>query len=226
MTTHFNKILSSGCSFIQGSELGDEYPFSKHTYPALISQHYNVEYDCVAYPSASNQGIAKSLFDYGNLSGCFVIVQWTFPSRLGLQLSYPFKNKHGQDQRWFDLAPNNWDLINHFNEYREYTEQLKNLQIDKLHDIVYRHAGNDDNFMFYTLLAIRAVQQLLVSTNTPYLFVAGCNALRDINQVHTIEGLGFVEYCDNKNFTKGKHNHPLHDAHKSVCNLILEKKLV
>jgi hypothetical protein len=41
-----------------------------------------------------------------------------------------------------------------------------------------------------------------------------------------MEGLGFVEYCDKKNFTKGKHNHPLHDAHKSVCNLILEKKLV
>ena len=226
MSSNFNKILSAGCSFIQGSELGDEHPFSHQTYPALIAKQLQVDYDSVAYPSASNQGIAKTLFDYKRLDNCLVIVQWTFPSRLGVNLSYEYKGKHGQNKQWFDLAPNNWDLINHFNEYREYTQQLKDLNIDKLHDVVYRHTGNDDNFNFYTLLAIRAAQQLLASTKTPYIFIAGCNALSNIKGVHNIDGLGFVEYCDAKKFLKGPHNHPLHEAHQSVCNFILDKKLV
>ena len=226
MLSNFNKILSAGCSFIHGSELGDEHPFSRQTYPALIAKHLQVDYDTVAYPSASNQGIAKALFDYNRFNDCLVIVQWTFPSRLGVNLSYEYKNKHGHNKQWFDLAPNNWDLINHFNEYREYTQQLKDLDIDKLHDVVYRHTGNDVNFMFYTNLAIRATQQLLDSTKTPYIFIAGCNAVCNINCVHDIDGLGFVEYCDAKQFAKGPHNHPLHEAHQSICNFILDKKLV
>ena len=126
-----------------------------------------------------------------------------------LNMKYRKKNKNKTN--WFDLAPNNWDLIDHFHEYREYTQQLKDLNIDKLHDVVYRHTGNDVNFMFYTNLAIRATQQLLDSTKTPYIFIAGCNAVCNINCVHDIDGLGFVEYCDAKQFEKGPHNHPLHE---------------
>ena len=222
----YKKLVSAGCSFIQGSELGDEVPYSKNTYPALLAKHYNLDYDCIAYPSASNQGIAKKIFDYKNIQECLFVVQWTFPSRLGVDLSYNYFDKNKNKTNWFDLAPNNWDLIDHFHEYREYTQQLKDLNIDKLHDVVYRHTGNDVNFMFYTNLAIRATQQLLDSTKTPYIFIAGCNAVCNINCVHDIDGLGFVEYCDAKQFEKGPHNHPLHEAHQSICNFILDKKLV
>ena len=96
MSINFNKILSAGCSFIQGSELGDEHPFSHQTYPALIAKQLQVDYDSVAYPSASNQGIAKTLFDYKQLDKCLVIVQWTFPSRLGV--NYPINTKANTDK--------------------------------------------------------------------------------------------------------------------------------
>ena len=136
----YKKLVSAGCSFIQGSELGDEVPYSKNTYPALLAKHYNLDYDCIAYPSASNQGIAKKIFDYKNIQECLFVVQWTFPSRLGVDLSYNYFDKNKNKTNWFDLAPNNWDLIDHFHEYREYTQQLKDLGIDKLSNTIYNYA--------------------------------------------------------------------------------------
>ena len=43
----YKKLVSAGCSFIQGSELGDEVPYSKNTYPALLAKHYNLDYDYI-----------------------------------------------------------------------------------------------------------------------------------------------------------------------------------
>ena len=61
--TQYKHLVSAGCSFIHGSELGDEVPFSQSTYPALVAKQIESTYDCLAYPSASNQGIAKKFYN-------------------------------------------------------------------------------------------------------------------------------------------------------------------
>ena len=48
--TQYKHIVSAGCSFIHGSELGDEVPFSRHTYPALIANEYKTTYESLTYP--------------------------------------------------------------------------------------------------------------------------------------------------------------------------------
>lgn len=218
----YKKIVSAGCSFIHGSELGDEVPFSNQTYPALLAKHYDLDYDCIAYPSASNQGIAKKIFDYKDSKDCLFVVQWTFPSRLGVHLSYKYFDKNKNQTDWFDLAPNNWDLIGHFYEYREHTEQLKNLQIDKLSNTVYKHIGNDNNFLFQTKISIDAVKLHLVELGAEFLFIAGCNSILNYPGIISFENKGFVEWCADKNFKIGTHKHPLHDAHRSAFEYIIQ----
>ena len=218
----YKKLRSAGCSFIHGSELGDEMPYSNHTYPALLAKHLGVPYDCVAYPSASNQGIAKKIFDYEDKKDCLFVVQWTFPSRLGVNLSYQYTDKNGQKTNWFDLAPNNWDLIGYFHEYREYTEQLKTLGIDKLSNMVFKHMGNDDYFMFATKLCIDAVKLHLLESHSHFLFVAGCDAIVNCPDIISFEHKGFVEWCTDQNFKLGPYKHPLHDAHHNASQYILK----
>ena len=60
--TQYKHVVSACCSFIHCSELGDEVPYSQSTYPALVAKQLNASYDCLAYPSASNQGIANKIF--------------------------------------------------------------------------------------------------------------------------------------------------------------------
>ena len=216
----YKKIVSAGCSFIQGSELGDEVPYSKYTYPALLAKHYNLDYDCIAYPSASNQGIAKKIFDYKNIQECLFVIQWTFPSRLGVELSYNYFDKNKNKTNWFDLAPNNWDLIDHFHEYREYTQQLKDLGIDELSNTMYKHIGNDSYFLFQSKICMDAVRLHLINGDGQFLFIAGCNSLLDYPQIISFENKGFVEWCHANKFKVGQHKHPLHDAHRFAFDYI------
>jgi len=217
----YKKIIGAGCSFIHGSELGDEVPYSNKTYPALLAKHFGVAYDSIAYPSASNQGIAKKIFEYEDKENCLFVVQWTFPSRLGVNLSYQYENKHSEKTNWFDLAPNNWDLIGYFHEYRDYTAQLKTLGIDKLSNMVYKHIGNDDYFIFATKLCIDAVKLHLMESQSQFLFVAGCDAIVNYPDIFSFEHKGFVEWCTEKNFKLGPFKHPLHEAHHNASQYIL-----
>jgi len=216
----FEKILSAGCSFIQGNELGDEMPFSQHTYPALLAKHYNVAYESIAYAGASNQGIVKKIFEHQNYQNTMIIVQWTYPSRLGVNLSYNYTTKNQDESHWFDLAPNNWDLQNIFDD--SYSQHLKDLGIDSLSEQVYKHFGNEQQFLFQTKLCIDATKHFLISKNIPFLFFCTIS----IDEVEKFDELGFVEWCDKKEFPKGKYHHPLHEAHRAACQYIIDKKLI
>lgn len=219
---NFDKILSAGCSFIQGNELGDEFPFSQHTYPALLAKHFDVAYDSVAYASASNQGIAKKLFEYPDYNNTLVIVQWSFPSRLGVNLSYYIPDKTNQYRTWFDLAPNHWDLKNVFDDGRPSAQQLKVLPIWELSKMVYTHFGNDEHFLFQTKMCLEATKNFLSSQQVPYLFLCATA----IDGVDTFEDLGFIDWAKKHKFAHGEYKHPLHDAHKSACKYILDNDLI
>jgi hypothetical protein len=131
--TQYKHIVSAGCSFIHGSELGDEVPFSRHTYPALIANEYKTSYECLAYPSASNQGIAKKILSHQPKPDTLYIIQWTYPSRFGVSLNFTIQDKNKNKTNWFDLAPNSWDYNpKAFHEYTEYTQQLIDLGIPDL----------------------------------------------------------------------------------------------
>lgn len=218
----YRKIVSAGCSLIFGSELGDEQPFSKQTYPALLSKHFDIEYDCIAYPSASNQGIAKQILEYQDKENVLFIIQWTYPSRLGFNLSYKYNNKHNESVEWFDMAPNNWDLDLKFSMYADYTKQLHDMEIDQLSNTLYKHCGNQNTFDFYSYMAVISTHSIIQTHSGDYVSIAGCSDLVNKFDLTDFEGNGFVEWCKIKNFKHGKYHHPLHDAHQSAYEYILK----
>ena len=227
----YKKLVSAGCSFIHGSELGDENPYSHKTYPALLSKHLNLQYDCVAYPGASNQGIVKQIFDYDISEDCLFLIQWTFPWRMGVDLSYLYTNEKKQKQTWFDLAPNHWQLQGKFDgqvdeqlDLESCSNNLKMLGVDQLNEQVYKHLGNDRHLNFYTRLCVLAIQQYLHANHCKFVFTAGVNSVAKLPYVVSFENLGFKEWCEKKKFKLGPYKHPLDEAHHSafeyLCNIL------
>lgn len=89
-TTNFKfmalKLIAAGDSFIWGSELADSPHggadgYSRNTFVALLAKEFDYEYNCVAYPGASNRDIAKQVRYSIKDSLAFVIVCWSWPTR-------------------------------------------------------------------------------------------------------------------------------------------------
>lgn len=79
-------IVAAGDSFIWGSELldsphGGSEGYSKNTFPALLAKTYKFNYECIAYPGASNRDICNQILKYKLNKHCFIITSWSWPSR-------------------------------------------------------------------------------------------------------------------------------------------------
>ena len=221
--TQFKHIVSAGCSFIHGSELGDEVPFSQQTYPALVAKEYKVTYECLAYPSASNQGIAKKVLEHKPKPNTLYIIQWTYPSRFGVNLNFDIKDKDNNKTNWFDLAPNSWDYNPEaFNEYTEYTQQLIDFGIPDLSEQYYKFTGNHEQFMFQTLLCVKAVSHHIQQKNAIGIFRTATTDLVDLPEVDGFNGKGFVDWSNAQGFKVGPYKHPLHEAHRYAAISVME----
>lgn len=219
--TKYKQIVSAGCSFIHGSELGDEVPYSQSTYPALVAKSIDASYDCLAYPSASNQGIAKKILQHKPIQHTLYIVQWTYPSRFGVNLNFEIKDKNKNKTTWFDLAPNSWDYNpKAFHEYTEYSKQLVDMGIPDLSEQYYKYTGNNDQFMFQTEMCIKSVQQHCADHAADYLFYTATSDLLELKNVHGFDNKGFVEWAKDSKYNHGPYKHPLHEAHSDAASLV------
>jgi len=219
--TQYKHIVSAGCSFIHGSELGDEEPYSQSTYPALVAKQLDTTYECLAYPSASNQGITKNILQHSPQQKTLYIVQWTYPSRFGVNLNFAIKDKNKNKTTWLDLAPNSWDYDpKTFSEYNEYSTQLVDMGIPQLSEQYYKYTGNNDQFMFQTELCIKAVQQHCNEHDSDWLFYTATSELLEFKQVHGFDNKGFVEWASDCKYKHGPYRHPLHQAHSDAASLV------
>lgn len=219
--TQYKHVVSAGCSFIHGSELGDEVPFSQSTYPALVAKQLDASYDCLAYPSASNQGIAKNILEHNPAHNTVYIVQWTYPSRFGVNLNFQIKDKNKKKTTWFDLAPNSWDYDpKAFDEYTKYSKQLIDMGIPELSEQYYKYTGNNDQFMFQTELCIKAVQQHCREHEAGFLFYTATSELLELQDVNGFDRKGFVEWALDSKYAHGPYKHPLHEAHFDAASYV------
>jgi len=222
--TQYKHVVSAGCSFIHGSELGDEIPYSQSTYPALVAKQIEATYDCLAYPSASNQGIAKKILQHNPTPGTVYIVQWTYPSRFGVNLNFELKDKNKNKTTWFDLAPNSWDYNpKAFHEYTEYSKQIIDMGIPELSEQYYKYTGNNDQFMFQTELCIKAVQQHCREHEAGFLFYTATNDLIGTDDLHGFDHMGFVEWAKTSGYKHGEYKHPLHEAHSDAASYVMAR---
>lgn len=80
------KIIAAGDSFVWGSELedsphGGQNGYSRNTFPALLAKENNYQYQCIAYPGASNLEIVQQIKSFAKNNLEFVIVSWSWPTR-------------------------------------------------------------------------------------------------------------------------------------------------
>ena len=173
-------IVSAGCSFIWGDELGDHHHhgaggYSHSTWPANIAKNQNIDYACVASAGYGNTIITRNVINFCEQNrNVFVIVQWTWPFRF----DFAFANKN----RWETIGPWQADKENRpgedlpkddvlFNYAEKNTQIAKRNGINELANAFFKHVGSGEYWPVYsTLKEIIFLQNYLNSKDIPYMF--------------------------------------------------------
>jgi hypothetical protein len=163
------RLISIGDSCIFGSELSDvkdDTLPSKLTYPAIISQQFDLEYLCLAKPGASNQYIVKTLLEYPFKKTEILLIQWTNPARFGLHL----------EQGWHDLSPNLDDM----NEAKLLaTELYKKIEVGEFTKLQFEMCVS-------TVLQKIKIPMVMTSNNVPPCYE---------NLTQKFENKNFLDFC-------------------------------
>jgi hypothetical protein len=222
------KLLAGGCSLIYGSEMPDdrleilgEDGYSRLTYPALLAEHYNLEYQCVALPGAGNDTIARRILDTITDETSLVIVNWTYKDRFEF---------HYNDIGWQSLKNTNTahlDRVSHLS--RSFYSELT------------------DTYSWHRYLQeIVCLQTVLTNKKIPFVFSSADRQIIINDVVHSNGDLElynlidfdrwvfwknpkngntstFIYWAQQSNYPVGPNLHPLEEAHRQSLDLFKEK---
>lgn len=214
------KLKSFGCSFIFGTDLRDDgrtgawaVP-SKLTWPALLAQHHQWDYECFARPGSGNLQITEKLLNQMiDPTPAVYVVGWTWIDR--------FDYTAADTQKWHTVMPVDTDstaetYYKHLHsEYRDKLTTLLNikLSIDTLkshgHQFVMTYM---DDLMFDTRWNTSPAVSELQRYCEPYMT--------------RFDGKNFLEYSKEKGFEISQTLHPLENAHQAAFELINSYNLV
>ena len=115
------KLKSFGCSFIYGTDLAS----TDLTWPGLLAQHINYEYQCHARPGSGNLQILEKILNQTTTNdSAFYVVGWTWIDR--------FDYAEPANDQWKTIMPVDTDKIAS-NYYRDLHSQYR----DKLTTLIY-----------------------------------------------------------------------------------------
>jgi hypothetical protein len=217
------KLLAGGCSLIYGSELPDTLDngsYSQLTYTALLAQHHNLDYQCVALPGVGNDTIARQVVEHiDSQMTALVIVNWSYKDRAEF---------HYNDIGWQSLQyPNT-----------EYASRINQLAKPFYSDVT-------DTYLWYKhLQEIVCLQTILNDKKIPFIFSsADYQFFNQENVIHSkahkelYELIDFTHWFFWKNPENGNHTsfinwakkynyplgpllHPLELAHYQTFELL------
>lgn len=220
------KLKSFGCSFIYGSDLGDcphgvdadNPPPSKLTWPALLANHYGLEYQCHARPAAGNLQILETLLssiepDENNL----YVVNWTWIERFSFVSDATKSGQHPWNPLgWCNILPSDQGQVAQIyyqhlhSQFRDKLETL--LCINSAIDML-RHNHADflmtytDDLIFETKWHTSSAVLNLQKCVRPYVM--------DWN------GQSFWMWANNNGFPISEAWHPLEEAHAAAAKLMM-----
>lgn len=242
-------LIAGGDSFVWGNELADctNEKYSLNTFPALVAQRMGLDYQCAAYPGASNNAIRRLMMDAcEEISDIdFALVSWTFLGR------YEFKF----DQSWEQLST--WSIVDSSDEIKKYfnvdnpiifdwhvkkLQRDKNLGIHQFAKVFYHYVGSFEYWELYnTLCEIVMLGQYLKLKNIPYIFTTADQNISMtkhfpydatfktlISQIDWNKwacfpiDLGFHDWAKQNNFPLGT-THPLEPAHVAAADILYER---
>jgi hypothetical protein len=215
-------LKSFGCSFIYGNELADDQcnvefnSPSQLTWPAHLSRHLGMQYQCYARPGAGNLQILEQILFQAVTSNKedFFVVNWTWIDRF--DYCNTAQSTNSDQSLWSSILPNDRDSLSQY-----YFKNLHSEYRDKLTALIYVNSAIDalkqkqipfimtymDNLMYdrrwNTSPAVENLQNLSEPCMTQF------------------EGQSFLDWSRKNGFKESSKWHPLDQAHAAAGDYMI-----
>lgn len=218
------RLKSFGCSFIFGTDLGDEYtdttlPLrpSQKTWPALLAKKLSYEYRCYAKPGSGNLQILDQVLNQVTSSNSqdFFIIGWTWIDRF----DYYDNNFHPSKKvsPWSTILPIDKNQV-----AKNYFKTLHSEYRDKLCSLVYVKTAID-------ILREKQIPFIMTYMD-PLMFNQDWNLnfgilelQRSINPcMTTFDGMNFLEWSRKNQYPESDFWHPLDQAHCAAADYMIK----
>jgi hypothetical protein len=219
------KLKSFGCSFIFGTDLADDgkgtnHPTaSKYSWPALLANQLDYEYDCLARPGSGNLQIAERVLSHAaDPDPSFFVIGWSWIDRFDYTNSVI--NNDPQSCKWW-----NW-------------RTLMPIDTGDLAKTYYKGLHTEYRDKLTSLMSIKLVVDTLNQKNIPFLMTYMDYLLFDSQWNYTpavidlqnyvkpymtdFEGQNFLDWSRSNKFEISSTLHPLESAHNKAAELILK----
>jgi hypothetical protein len=208
-----------GCSFIYGSELqligknniGDSLLHA--SWPALIAEHYGVEFENHAWPGAGNLRVLEQILTQAELADCdFFIINWSWIDR------YDFIEP--SNDRWATLRPNE-DTELHKTYYKNFYNQYHSMLTNSSYISTAINILNSKNIPFcMTLMDNTLFDPIDPGWQDPY-------ALRILQKsikpyITWFDNMDFLSWSQKNNFPISQSLHPLESAHQAAADYMIK----
>jgi len=215
------KIKSFGCSFAFGSELSlvdqesdkiSGFP-STSTWPLLMANHYQVDFENYAWPGIGNLRILEQVLTQAELDDpAFFIIGWTWIDR--------FDYIAHENETWNTLRPgDNTELhkIYYKKLYNQYHTMLTNASyISTAINIL-----NNKNIPFcMTLMDTTLFDAIDPNWQDPYALRIVQRAIKPY--ITWFDNMDFLSWSRQHNYPISDAWHPLDEAHIAACKYMIK----
>ena len=219
------KLKSFGCSFILGEDLNDFYRDestatckpSLKTYPALLAQYLEYDYECYAEGGSGNLRILKNILNQVNCEPSFFVIQWSYIDRFDYIDLYDITMFNMPIDTWTTILPqHDTGLAQEY--YKKYHSEYK----DKISSLLYINTAlqalkqHNHKFLMFYVDRLLLCDKWHTDMAIQYLQSQIKDHLKDFY------GMPWHEWCLHKNFPIGPYNHPLEEAHQVTANKIID----
>jgi len=215
------KLKSFGCSFIYGSELQVNLkenncignPLSYDTWPSLVADHYQFEFENYAWPGIGNLRILEQVLSQSELEDpAFFIIGWTWLDRFD----------------FIDPLDETWDTLRPGGD-------------TDLHKIHYKHCYHQYHTMLTNASYISTAISVLNSKNIPFCMTLMDNTLFDTidpnwqdpyalrilqrsmkPHITWFDDMDFLSWSRKNNYPISEAWHPLEEAHIAASKYMIK----
>jgi len=214
------KLKSFGCSFIFGSDLSDNPDqailinptgrFSRLTWPALIANKLQLEYECYARPGAGNLQIAERVLNECDNSSDLFVISWTYIDR------FDYVGSNDTWQPWRTLTPGNNDSLS-----TTYYQYLHSEYRDKLSTLIYVKTVIDTLKQKNINFVMTYMDELMFDQR--WHVTPAITTLQDYIKPYTstFEGQTFLTWSRAQGYLESSKWHPLEQAHRAASDLMI-----
>lgn len=211
----YTGVLSFGDSFTWGTDLKDcdSTRCSQSSWPAVLAQQQNLDYQCHATGGIGNQQIACRVVQrystHPKKERNFYIVNWTWIER--------FDYVDPAQDSWSVVHPRHDDTLSHF-FYRNIDSQAWNM-IRNLQTIWFTISFLKEHRCRFLMTML---DDTVWSEQYPVRYVPMISPLQNLVRPYMsdFDGENFLDWSNNQGFARGATDHPLEHAHNAAATVI------